>query len=139
MASAAPVMEYEAKVLDAAKRGDQHFLRSYLDQFEADVNLRDDETQGTLLHVRFRLMRSLIGIGRTLRKQARRVGRGTKNAFICQILQSIEKTTYTLNVVSPDGVVFLRHANIDHLLSAAVYPITSQEHSHAIPMVVYST
>lgn len=41
----------EQEAVDAAKRGDQHRLRLYLDQFDGDVNLRDDETQGTLLHV----------------------------------------------------------------------------------------
>lgn len=52
MDSAPLLMDQEAKALDAAKRGDQHELRDYLDHFDADVNLRDDETQGTLLHVR---------------------------------------------------------------------------------------
>ncbi|CAB1104819.1 unnamed protein product [Ectocarpus sp. CCAP 1310/34] len=37
-------------VIDAAKAGDQHRLRSYLDERNGDVNLRDDSTQGTLLH-----------------------------------------------------------------------------------------
>lgn len=41
----------EEEAVDAAKHGDQHRLRLYLDQFDGDVNLRDDETQGTLLHV----------------------------------------------------------------------------------------
>lgn len=42
----------EEDVIDAAKYGDQHRIRVYLDQFEGDVNLRDNETHGTLLHVR---------------------------------------------------------------------------------------
>lgn len=40
------------EAIDAAKLGDQHRIRVYLDQFDGDVNLRDSETQGTLLHVR---------------------------------------------------------------------------------------
>ena len=37
--------------MDAAKVGDQHRIRLYLDRFGGNVNLRDRETQGTLLHV----------------------------------------------------------------------------------------
>lgn len=37
--------------IDAAKVGDQHRIRLYLDRFGGNVNLRDRETQGTLLHV----------------------------------------------------------------------------------------
>lgn len=37
--------------MDAAKDGDQHRIRLYLDRFGGNVNLRDRETQGTLLHV----------------------------------------------------------------------------------------
>lgn len=47
---AAVVVNVDA--IDAAKVGDQHRLRSYLDEQDGDVNLRDDSTQGTLLHVR---------------------------------------------------------------------------------------
>ncbi|CAM9515587.1 unnamed protein product, partial [Scytosiphon promiscuus] len=42
--------EVGADAIDAAKVGDQHRLRSYLDEQDGDVNLRDDSTQGTLLH-----------------------------------------------------------------------------------------
>lgn len=41
-----------AEAIEAAKEGDQHRLRSYLDEQNGDVNLRDLDTQGTLLHVR---------------------------------------------------------------------------------------
>lgn len=43
-----------AEAIEAAKEGDQHRLRSYLDEQNGDVNLRDLDTQGTLLHVRER-------------------------------------------------------------------------------------
>lgn len=43
--------QHNMDVIDAAKVGDQHRLRSYLDERNGDVNLRDDSTQGTLLHV----------------------------------------------------------------------------------------
>lgn len=39
------------EAMDAAKVGDQHRIRLYLDRFGGNVNLRDRETQGTLLHV----------------------------------------------------------------------------------------
>lgn len=39
------------EAVDAAKVGDQHRIRLYLDRFGGNVNLRDRETQGTLLHV----------------------------------------------------------------------------------------
>lgn len=48
VASAAAV---GAQAVEAAKEGDQHRLRSYLDEQNGDVNLRDLDTQGTLLHV----------------------------------------------------------------------------------------
>lgn len=41
-----------SQAIEAAKEGDQHRLRSYLDEQDGDVNLRDLDTQGTLLHVR---------------------------------------------------------------------------------------
>lgn len=40
-----------AGAIEAAKAGDQHGLRRYLDEQGGDVNLRDLDTQGTLLHV----------------------------------------------------------------------------------------
>lgn len=43
-----------AGAIDAAKAGDQHRLRSFLDEQGGDVNLRDVDTQGTLLHVSVR-------------------------------------------------------------------------------------
>lgn len=45
-----------AEAIEAAKEGDQHQLRSYLDEQDGDVNLRDLDTQGTLLHVREELL-----------------------------------------------------------------------------------
>lgn len=53
MAEPAPLASsIRAEAIDAAKAGDQHRLRSYLDEEGGDVNLRDPDTQGTLLHVR---------------------------------------------------------------------------------------
>ena len=40
-----------ADAVEAAKVGDQHRLRFYLDEHGGDVNARDLDTQGTLLHV----------------------------------------------------------------------------------------
>jgi len=37
--------------IEAAKVGDLHRLRIYLDDHDGDVNARDLDTQGTLLHV----------------------------------------------------------------------------------------
>lgn len=50
--------QHDMDVIDAAKVGDQHRLRSYLDERNGDVNLRDDSTQGTLLHVSLRRLLS---------------------------------------------------------------------------------
>lgn len=60
MDSSTLLMDQDAKALEAAKRGDPHELRVYLDHFDVDVNLKDDETQGTLLHVRLSRLTGLL-------------------------------------------------------------------------------